>query len=149
VGSTEVGCRAWGAHPRRYGGDLCAPSRNTAGWLRLLREIARANPRGQICVVADNLSSHTSAPIRRWLGKHPRIHQVFLPVGACRLNLAEGWWRIFRKAALAGQTFTDPDEIDQATRLATAQLNSRAQPRIWGRPPPPHRRLRRKFVYRL
>lgn len=128
---------------------FCAPSRNTAGWLRLLQEIARANPRGQIHVVADNLSSHTSGPIRTWLRKHPRVHQVFIPVGACWLNLAEGWWRIFRKTALAGQTFADPDEIDQATRLATAQLNARAKPWVWGRPPPPHRRLRRKFVYRL
>jgi hypothetical protein len=65
------------------------------------------------------------------------------------LNLAEGWWRLFRKAALAGQTFVDAAEIDQATALATAQLNARAKPWVWGRPRPTHRRLRRKFVYLL
>jgi hypothetical protein len=56
---------------------LCAPSRNTAGWLRLLRQIAWTNPRGQVYVVADNLSSHISGPIRRWLRKHPagRVHR--------------------------------------------------------------------------
>ncbi|MGI5513505.1 IS630 family transposase [Streptomyces sp. CA-106131] len=128
---------------------LCAPSRNTAGWLRLLQEIARANPRGRLYVIADNLSSHTSGPVRRWLRKHPRVHQVFIPVGACWLNLAEGWWRLLRKAALAGQTFADPGEIAYAMRVATAQLNTRAHPWVWGRPPPPHRRLRRKFVYLL
>ena len=128
---------------------FCASSRNTAGWLRLLQEIARANPRRQVYLVADNLSSHTSGPVRRWLDRHPRIHQVFIPVGACWLNLQEGWWRIFRKAAIAGQCFADPDEIDTATTLATAQLNARAKPWIWGRPLPPHRRLRRKFTYLL
>ena len=46
------------------------------------------------------------------------------------LNLQEGWWRIFRKAALAGQSFAGPDEIEHATRLATAQLNVRAKPWI-------------------
>src|SRR5947208_10013496 len=34
-----------------------------------------------------------------------------IPKGACWLNLQEGWWRIFRRQALAGQDFADPDEI--------------------------------------
>ncbi|GAB2442617.1 hypothetical protein GCM10027162_41530 [Streptomyces incanus] len=129
--------------------SFCAPGRNTAGWLRLLQQIARANPRGQVYVVADNLSSHTSGPVRRWLLKHRRIHQVFIPVGACWLNMAEGWWRLFRKAALAGQSFADRAEIELATALATNWLNSRARPWIWGRPAPPTRKLRRRFVYTL
>jgi transposase len=105
--------------------------------------------RGPLYVVTDNLSSHTSGPVRRWLRKHPRFHQVFIPKGACWLNLQEGWWQIFRKTALAGQTFADAEEIDQATALATVQLNARAKPWVWGRPQPTHRQLRRKFVYPL
>ena len=128
---------------------FCAPARNTAGWLHLLQQIAQTNPRGQIYVVADNLSSHTSGPIRKWLRKHPRIHQVFIPVGACWLNMAEGWWRLLRKIALAGQTFADTAEIAYAVKVATVQLNNRSKPWIWGRPPPPHRRLRRKLIYLL
>nr|WP_285558864.1 hypothetical protein [Streptomyces hygroscopicus] len=42
---------------------------------------------------------------RTWLEDHPLIRHVFIPVGACWLNLQESWWRIFRKAALAGQSF--------------------------------------------
>jgi hypothetical protein len=127
----------------------CAPSRNTTGWLHLLAEIARANPRGPIRVVTDNLSSHTSAPVQAWLSRHRRIQQVFIPKAACWLNLQEGWWRLFRRQALAGQTFADHKEIAHATSIATAQLNTHAKPWIWGRPPPPTRELRRKFVYRL
>jgi transposase len=128
---------------------LCAPSRNTTGWLRLLTHIAETNPRGPIRVVTDNLSSHTSPPIQTWLARHPRIQQVFIPKAACWLNLQEGWWRLFRRHALAGQTFADRAEIEYATTIATAQLNTRAKPWIWGRPPPPTRKLRRKFVYCL
>lgn len=73
------------------------------------------------------------------LEDHPRIHHASIPVGACWLNLQEGWWRIFRKAALAGRSFANPDDIAYATTLATSQLNSRAKPWIWGRPTPPTR----------
>jgi transposase len=127
----------------------CAPSRNSDGWIGLLAQVARANPRGPIRVVTDNLSSHTSGKARAWLARHPRVQQVFIPKGACWLNLQEGWWRLLRRAAFAGQTFADTDEIAHAVEVATAWLNTRAKPWIWGRPAPPTRTLRRKFVYCL
>lgn len=77
------------------------------------------------------------------------MKQVFIPVGACWLNLQEAWWRLFRREALAGQTFANGEEIERAARVATVQLNHRAKPWVWGREqkPPGHRR--RSFVYRL
>ena len=48
-----------------------------------------------------------------------------------------------------GQSFANPKEIEQATRVATAQLNRRANPWIWGRPPKDHRHYRRIFCYRI
>lgn len=49
------------------------------------------------------------------------------------------------KTALAGQDFTDYDEIAHATRVATAELNARARPWIWGRPQPKPRSYRRRL----
>ena len=126
-----------------------APSRNTVGYLKLLKTLDQANPAGDLHLVSDNLSSHTSGPIQEWLATHPRAHPVPIPTGACWLNLQEGWRRVFRREAFAGQSFADAQEIDQATQVATQHLNARAKPWVWGRPPPPHRRLRRHFVYRL
>jgi hypothetical protein len=57
---------------------------------------------------------------------------VFIPVGACRRNLPEAWWRIFRRDALAGQSLARSDEITLAT-VATCQLNARARLWVWGR----------------
>ena len=74
---------------------------------------------------------------------------MFIPVKACWLNLAEGWWRLLRRAAFAGQTFADATEITHAVTVATVQPGAHAQPWIWGRPPPQPRTLRRKFVYLL
>jgi transposase len=115
----------------------------------LLADIEADNPTGDIYIITDNLSSHNSLATRTWLEEHPRIHQVFIPTGACWLNLQEGWWRLFRRDALAGQSFANPKEIEQATRIATAQLNLRANPWIWGRPRKMPRRRRRLFYYRI
>jgi DDE superfamily endonuclease len=100
-------------------------------------------------VITDNLSSHDSCSTRTWLDGHPRIRQVFIPKGACWLNLQEGWWRLHRRQALAGQSFATPAEIALATRVATLQLNARARPWVWGRPPPSPRHRRLAFTYRI
>jgi transposase len=127
----------------------CAPSRNSAHWQAFLARLEQANPTGTIAVITDNLSSHYSLATRAWLAGHPRLEQVFIPKGACWLNLQEAWWRIFRRHALAGQTFADSSEIAQVTEVATAQLNAHARPWVWGRPPPPPRLRRRRFIYLL
>src|SRR5215218_1664166 len=121
----------------------CAPSRNSTHWQEFLAQLERANPTGTIAVITDNLSSHHSLATRAWLAGHPRIEQVFIPKGACWLNLQEAWWRIFRRHALAGQTFADTGEIAHATELATAQLNSEGIPWVWGLPQSPPRPRRR------
>lgn len=128
---------------------LTAPSRNTKGYLQLLEAVAQANPIGDLYLITDNLSSHKSPPIREWLENHPRVKQVFIPVGACWLNLQEAWWRLFRREALAGQSFADAEEIELAARVATKQLNHRSRPWVWGRSPRPTRHRRRSFVYRI
>jgi hypothetical protein len=128
---------------------LTAPSRNSVGYQRLLTAVETANPAGTIMVITDNLSSHTSASTRAWLADHPRIQHAFIPKRACWLNLQEGWWRLFRRQALAGQSFAAPDEITLATEVATAQLNARARPWVWGRPPPSPRHRCRVLTYRI
>jgi hypothetical protein len=84
-----------------------APSRNTVGSLKRLKQLDEANPDGELHLVSDPLSSHTSGPIQEWLAQHPRVHAVPIPTGACGLNLQEGWWRLFRREAFAGQSFAD------------------------------------------
>lgn len=127
----------------------CAPSRNSANYIELLKLIEKDNPSGDIFIITDNLSSHNSLETRTWLAEHPRLQHVFIPKGACWLNLQEGWWRLFRRDALASQSFANPSEIDLARRVATAQLNVRAKPWVWGRPPAAHRHRRRAFCYTI
>jgi hypothetical protein len=126
-----------------------ASARNTAGSLALLQALDHPSPEGDVSVVTDHLSSHTSGPIRAWLAEHPRLQQAFLPVGAAWRTLSEGRWRRFRRTAFAGASLADAEDSASVTRIATTQRNRQAKPWIWGRPPPSHRQLRRRFVYRL
>src|SRR3712207_3654860 len=50
-------------------------SRNSKGYLKLLKKIERAVPRGLIYLIADNLKNHDSALVRKWLEEHPRIER--------------------------------------------------------------------------
>ncbi len=62
---------------------MTASCRNSGAYQRFLQVLEKGNPDGEIVVVTDNLSSHRSVSTRAWLEEHPRIRQVFIPVGAC------------------------------------------------------------------
>ncbi|MFJ7209861.1 transposase [Streptomyces sp. NPDC098789] len=78
---------------------MTATSRNSVFYQQFLQKLETSNPAGDIYVITDNLSSHNSLSTRAWLEDHPRIKHIFIPVGACWLNLQEAWWRILRKDA--------------------------------------------------
>ena len=130
----------YGALRVRDGKELtqCAASRNSKNYIALLTDIEAENPTGDIFIITDNLSSHNSLETRTWLEAHPRLHHVFIPTGASWLNLQEGWLGSVGACSVAmrlpGQSFANADEIEQATRITTAQLNRRANPWVWGRP---------------
>ena len=90
-----------------------------------------------------------SLETRTWLADHPHLHHVVITNGACWLNLQEGLWRLFRRDALAMRSFANPSGIDLARCVATTQLNIRAKPWVWERPPAAHRHRRRAFCYRV
>jgi hypothetical protein len=64
-----------------------APARNSKEYIALLADIEADNPKGDLYLITDNLSSHTSLETRTWLEAQPRLHHVFIPTGACWLNL--------------------------------------------------------------
>jgi hypothetical protein len=78
----------YGALRVRDGKELtrCAASRNSKGDIALLADLEADNPKGDIFIITDNLSSQNSLETRTWLEGHPRLHQVFIPTGACWLN---------------------------------------------------------------
>ena len=79
------------ARARRAGRDPAPRARATPrGPSTCWRRVAAANPQGEVRVVTANLASHKSPPVLAWLAEHPRLQQVFIPVGACWLPPAGG-----------------------------------------------------------
>lgn len=46
----------------------------------------------EVHLVCDNLATHKTETIRRWLARHPRFRLHFTPTGSSWLNLVERWF---------------------------------------------------------
>jgi hypothetical protein len=108
----------------------CATSRNSTNYIALLADIEADNATGDIFIITDNLSSHNSAQTRSWLSEHPRLHQVFIPTGACWLNLQEGWLGSVgsSSAAMPWPGKALPTQTKSSKPLALPRLNSTIEP---------------------
>jgi DDE superfamily endonuclease len=92
-------------------------SRNSKGYLKLLKKIERALPQGLIYLIADNLKIHDSALVREWLEGHPRVEHAFIPKGAAWLSLIEVFGGVFS----ADKPLPDSAALRIATRSTKRQ----------------------------
>jgi hypothetical protein len=57
-----------------------APRHRHEEWLGFLKQIDQAVPAGQdIHLIVDNYATHKHPSVKRWLKKHPRLHQHLRP----------------------------------------------------------------------
>jgi len=64
-------------------------------------------PRGEILLVVDNASYHTSKIVVAWLKIHPRILPIYLPTRRPDLNPVERIWGGLKDAISANRSFGD------------------------------------------
>lgn len=142
---------AYGALAHRSGQVLLhmAATRDTASWLHFLDGLETFAPPGEAHLIVDNLPLHWSVDTMLWNWGHPRFHFVSLPKAAAWLNLIEGFWKILGQRALAGRDCTSTDEVAHAVRAGVFDWNRQPTPFLWGRPPKPHRNLKRQYIYRI
>lgn len=58
-------------------------ARHTAAdFLAFLAQVERAYPEGELAVVLDNVSSHKTPDVHKWLEAHPRVSFHFTPTSA-------------------------------------------------------------------
>jgi transposase len=105
--------------------------RDSQNFIAFMDQVDRWVPGGDIHVVLDNLSIHTSVETLLWNFGHSRFYFHFLPTGAAWLNLIEGWWRILGHRALDGRNFQGPAEVQGAFQATLAQWNSQPTPFRW------------------
>jgi transposase len=87
-------------------------------------------PSHELHVILDNLNTHK--PKRdRWLARHKNVHLHFVPTHASWLNQVEVWFSILVRHALAGASFTSPQQVRERIDAFIAAYNQDAHPFEW------------------
>jgi len=102
-----------------------------ADFLAFMRGVARAYPEGELHVVLDNVSTHTTPDVRAWLERHPRITFHFTPTSASWMNQVETWFGILTRRAIRRGSFSSVRELIAMIDAFTRQWNEGASPFVW------------------
>ena len=97
-----------------------------------LNEIDAAVPDSQdVHLVLDNLSTHKTPEIKRWLVRHPRFHVHFTPTHASWLNLGERFFGLLTEHALRRGSHTSSRDLRSAIQQYLDAHNEDPKPFKW------------------
>ena len=112
----------------------CHPRHRAEEFLAFCRRIVREHPAGELHIVLDNSSTHSTPEVNRWLARHRRVHFHFTPKGASWMNLVESWFSILTRRSVRRGSFASVGELVAAIESFVAAYNERAQPFVWTKP---------------
>lgn len=82
-------------------------------------------------VVLDNLSTHKTPKVKRWLQRHPRFHLHFTPTHASWLNQVERWFAGLTDKQLRRGSHRSKHELKKAIETYVARTNENPKPFVW------------------
>jgi len=94
----------------------------TGSFLMFLEHLLEVYPEGELLVVVDNASYHTSKATVAWLKQHPRVLPLYLPARRPDLNPVEAVWRALKDAVSANRSFANLLALGQFIRAHFAAL---------------------------
>lgn len=102
-------------------------------FIRFLNALERDIPAGWLVhVVLDNVSSHKTPEVRRWLARHPRWTFHFNPTSSSWLNAVEGFFAKLTRRRLKDGAFTGVIDLQAAINRFIAEHNqTEAKPFVW------------------
>jgi len=107
-------------------------ARHTAAdFLAFLAQVERAYPQGDLAVVLDNVSSHKTPDVQKWLQANPRVSFHFTPTSASWMNQIETWFGILSRQAIRRGSFRSVRELVAMIAAFTAQWNEGSTPFHW------------------
>ncbi|MGH8733570.1 MAG: IS630 family transposase [Burkholderiales bacterium] len=109
----------------------CQPRHRHQEFLAFLRRIVREFPDGELHLVLDNSSTHTTPEVRSWLARHKRVHFHFTPTSASWMNLIESWFSILTRQQVRRGSYSSERELIDAIGRFVAGWNERACPFVW------------------
>ena len=111
--------------------NACYPRHRHTEFLRFLKQVAKAYPRVELHIVADNYATHKHPDVQAWLAKNPRITLHFTPTSGSWLNMVEIFFGIITRQAIRRGTFTSVKDLTSAIRRFIDGWNDRCQPFAW------------------
>lgn len=110
----------------------CRPRRDTKHFVRFLDQVEQGTAAGQaIHVILDNLSTHKSPPVQRWLRRHPRVHFHFIPTSSSWLNLVERWFGEITRDRIRRGTFESVPALVKAIEDYLTHYNEAPRRFVW------------------
>jgi transposase len=101
-------------------------------FLRFLNAIERAIPAGKIIhVVLDNVATHKTPEIIRWLSRHPRWVFHFTPTSGSWLNAVETFFSALTRRRLRHGVFRSVADLHTAINRYLEDHNDDPEPFVW------------------
>jgi transposase len=85
----------------------------------------------EVHVILDNVSTHKTPLIRRWLVGHPRYHLHFTPTSASWLNLVERFFALLTEKQVRRGAHRSTVELERAILAYLDIHNENPRPFIW------------------
>jgi transposase len=82
-------------------------------------------------VVLDNLPTHRTARVKRWVLRHPSFHFHFVPTSSSWLNQVERWFKEITDKRVRRGTFHSEGELIEAVQLYIERYNEVPKPFLW------------------
>ena len=112
----------------------CSARHTGTDCLRFIKRLARRYRKQELHVIVDNSSTHTTAAVKAWLEKHPRV-QSFTPTGASWLNMVEAWFSILTRKSVRRGSFDSVRSLTQHIRNYINHWNRNPTPFVWTQQP--------------
>jgi transposase len=110
----------------------CYEQHRAKEFINFLGEIDANVPNGLgVHVVLDNLSTHKTPAVKRWLQRHPRFHLHFTPTHGSWLNQVERFFGLLTEHALRRGSHTSPKMLRAAIASYITAHNEKPKPFRW------------------
>lgn len=97
-----------------------------------LNLINRSVPEGlDVHLIVDNVSTHKTPEIHRWLLRHPRFHLHFTPTYSSWINLVERWFAELTTKWLKRGTHRSTKELEGSINDWIERWNDDPKPFVW------------------
>lgn len=110
----------------------CRQRHRASEFLQFLGRIDAAVPADlDLHVILDNVSTHKTKAVHRWLVRHPRFHLHFTPTYSSWINLVERWFAEITEKQIRRGTHKSTKTLIDAIRQYLDGWNKNPRPFVW------------------